>query len=197
MIILRSQTAISIPFLNDMTSGTIAELFISPLRDHEFLIGMMIVSFIKLLGTILVLFLLSYLLFSFNIFKMGFYLIPFITMLLIMGWSLAILANSFLIRFHGKIIFITWFFSYAIQPVSCTFYSCSVLPNPLRTIASFVPASYIFEGMREVVFKNHFNPNYLIYSGLLNVLYLAFAFSFFKFMSWWSRKSGALAASLK
>jgi ABC-2 type transport system permease protein len=195
MIILRSQTAISIPFLNDMTSGNTSNLFISPLKDIELIIGMIMVSFIKLIATILVLSLLAFLLFSFNIFKLGFYLIPFFINLLIMGWSLGILANALLLRFSGKIVFITWFFSFSLQPLSCTYYACSALPPFLKALSTLVPASHIFEGMRMVIFEQTFNLNYIIYAAILNIIYLVASYKIFKFMSWWTRKSGALAAT--
>lgn len=195
LIVFRSQTAISVPFLNDVTSGNTPALFISPLTDLEFTLGIIIVSFIKLLGTILVMSLLCLLLFSFNIYKLGFYLIPFFINLLISGWALGILANAFLIRFSGRIIFISWFFSLAIQPLSCTFYTRSTLPFFLRQLTYLVPPSYIFEGIRLVVFNNFFNFKDVVYSFILNIFYLFISFYFFKFMKNWAKKSGSLAST--
>ncbi|MCX7958986.1 MAG: ABC transporter permease, partial [Deltaproteobacteria bacterium] len=88
---------------------------------------------------------------------------------------------------------LAWGIAFLFQPVSAVFYPVSVLPEWLRAVASFIPASYVFEGMREVIFSVKFDANKLFFALGLNALYLISALLFFFLMFRTVRERGLLS----
>jgi len=69
----------------------------------------------------------------------------------------------------------------------------SVLPPFLRAVARFVPASYVFEGMRSVITSGKFPHLALLWSFGLDAAYLLAAFFVFYRVLRVVRKQGLLA----
>ncbi|HNS06148.1 MAG TPA: ABC transporter permease, partial [Candidatus Saccharicenans sp.] len=69
--------------------------------------------------------------------------------------------------------------AFLFQPVSAVFYPLSVLPDFLQVAARFVPASYVFEGMRAVIMGQSFPAGYLVRAMTLNLIYLILVLLFF------------------
>ncbi|HYD34241.1 MAG TPA: ABC transporter permease, partial [Methylophilaceae bacterium] len=65
-----------------------------------------------------------------------------------------------------------WIAVFAIQPISAIYYPVAVLPEWLQPVAWSLPSSYVFEGMRELLFKGNFNTTLLWQAMGLNLLYL-------------------------
>jgi len=116
---------------------------------------------------------------SFNIFMIGISLIPFILNLTVMGWAIGIITTALILRFGQEAEVLAWALGFLFMPVSAVFYPVSVLPFFLQIIARFVPASYVFEGMRAVISNGNFPLNDLLWSTGLNTFYILFALLFF------------------
>lgn len=188
--IIRVQLDIGVSFLNEAWDRNLLNLFASPLTIWEFLLAVIILGLIKLIFSLGGIVLLALLLYKFNIFVMGWYLIPFIANLLIMGWWIGIFTNSLVIRFGYRAQNLAWTFAFIFQPISAVYYPVSVLPLWLQTIARIFPSSYIFEGMRSVLATGTTSSEALILSTALNVIYFSLALLFYKQMFTASQKNG-------
>ena len=172
-ILFRSQQGISVSFLEDVWSRNFLNLFASPLRPGEYIVSLMIMSVFKILIAGMVMSLLAWLFFSFNFFVIGLSLIPFILSLVMLGWAIGIATMSFILRLGQEAEILAWGIGLLFQPVSAVFYPVSVLPGFLRGIARAVPASYVFEGMREVIGNGgRFPLNKLVPALGLSAIYL-------------------------
>jgi len=178
-ILFRSQQGISVSFLEDVWSRNLLNLFASPLNPAEYIFSLMVVSVAKLAIVTAVMAFLAWVLYSFNIFLIGLSLIPFVLSLVVMGWAIGIITTALILRFGQEAEVLAWALGFLFMPVSAVFYPVSVLPSFLRAIARFVPASYVFEGMREVVGTGKLPLNDLIHTSGLNAAYLLVAFLFF------------------
>ena len=178
-VLFRSQQGISVSFLEDMWSRNLLNIFISPLSAVEYVLSMLIISTLKLVLASTVMLIVAWLLYSFNVFVIGFALIPLVLNLLIMGWSVGIITMSIILRYGQEAEVLAWGIAFLFQPVSAVFYPVSVLPPILQTIAAFVPASYVFEGMRQVIAGGPFPLNMVVMAGVLNVAYICAALIFF------------------
>ncbi len=178
-ILFRSQQGISVSFLEEVWSRNFINLFITPLTIGEYLLALMLVSIFKVSIVLLISSLLAYFIYSFNLFIIGISLIPFVINLVIMGWSIGIITTALIMRFGQQAEVLAWGIAFLFQPISAVFYPVSVLPEWLRFIASFIPASYVFEGMRSVLFSERFDLVNLAISSGLNVLYLIISLFFF------------------
>jgi ABC-2 type transport system permease protein len=99
--------------------------------------------------------------------------------MIVMGWAVGIITTALILRFGQEAEVLAWALGFLFMPVSAVFYPVSVLPSFLQVIARFVPASYVFEGMRQVIATKNLAVSELLLSSGLNAAYLCFASLFF------------------
>jgi ABC-2 type transport system permease protein len=179
-ILFRSHQGISVSFLEDVWAKNLLNLFASPLSYVEYIFALMLVSVVKLVTVATIMAALAWILYSFNIFLIGISLIPFVLNLVVMGWAIGIITTALILRFGQEAEVLAWALGFLFMPVSAVFYPVSVLPLFLRTIARFVPASHVFEGMRGVISSGVFPLEELLWSSGLNAVYILGAFLFFR-----------------
>lgn len=179
--IQRSQQAVSIAFLEEVWERNLLNIFVTPLRISEFLVATVFVGIVRLALVGITISLLAFLLFHFNVFFFGFYLIPFVLNLFAFGWILGLVATSIIMRFGQSAQVLAFALTVLIQPFVAVFYPVSILPLPLQYFAHIIPVSFIFEGMRAVVFTGHLPILSLLLATLLNIIWFIVAmFIFFK-----------------
>ncbi len=178
-ILFRAQQGISVSFLEDVWSRNFLNLFASPLGPAEYIFSLMLVGFTKLIVTASIMAALAWFLYSFNIFLVGISLIPFVLNLIVMGWSIGIITTALILRFGQEAEVLAWALGFLFMPVSAVFYPVAVLPPFLQAIAQYIPASYVFEGMRSVISKGGFPLDELLWSLGLNIIYIVLSFLFF------------------
>src|SRR3989344_6415844 len=178
----RSQQDISVSFLRNSWSRNLINLFSTPLTIWEFSFATMILGIIKIILTLFIASGIAFFLYSFNIFLLGFYLLPFFVSLLAFGWAAGIFITGLIIRFGTRIQVFAWSLIVLFQPVSAVFYPVSVLPPFLQKIAWLLPTSHIFEGMREVLKSGRMPAEQIVLAFILNAIYLLIAVWFLAVM---------------
>ncbi len=191
-ILFRSHQGISVSFLEDLWSKNLLNLFASPLNPTEYIISLMLVGLVKLIATASLMALFAWVFYSFNIFLLGISLVPFVFNLIIMGWSLGILTTALILRFGQETEVLAWALGFLFMPISAVFYPVSVLPSLLQSIARFIPAAYVFEGMRTILSSGAFSLRELLWAFGLNAVYLILAFVFFQWIFKTIKKKGLL-----
>jgi len=191
-IVWRSQQDICLSFLVDVWHQNLLNLFGTPLTPWEFLIATIMLGAVKMFLTLGVMAVLAYFMYSFSLLSLGFYLIPFLAMLLLFGWSMGIFITALIMYFGRRIQNFGWSFLVLFQPLSCVTYPLSALPSWLQPIAKVIPTTYIFEGMRAVLQRGTLPIEYLIKSLLLNIVYLLFSVIIFAWLFEMARKKGRL-----
>jgi ABC-2 type transport system permease protein len=148
---------------------------------------------VKILITVGILAGLAMWLYSWNLFQMGLPLIPLFANLLLMGWAVGMITTALILRWGQSAEALAWGIPFLIQPVAAVFYPLNVLPTWVQAIARGIPATYVFEGMREVLAGKGLSAYYLAWAFGLNVLYLIGAALFFNYMFNVAREKGLLA----
>ena len=178
VIVQNSQRDINMPLLNDAWNRNLINLFTTPIRLREFILGTIILGLFKLTLTVIFLAVIAYLLYQFNIFIFGFYLIPAVINLILVGWWIGFLINGLILRFGYRIESFAWAFIFVIYPFSAVIYPVSALPGWARFISAFLPTSYIFENMRSILFTGTFSIQYILISLSLNLIYIVLSLLF-------------------
>ena len=191
-IVWRAQQDISISFLRNSWSRSLINLFSSPLSASEFMIGTMILGFIKIMFTLALVSAIALWLYSFNIFTLGIYFIPFFANLIVFAWIAGLFVTGLIVRFGLKIQALAWSLIAVLHPLSAVFYPVAILPETLQKIALALPTAYIFEGMREVLASGTASWNYVLMAVILNIFYLIIASWFFGFMFKKAKQKGKL-----
>lgn len=193
IIIQRSQNEISVSLMDEIWSENLLNLFTTPLSFAEFLIGLMVVSVVKLALSIATIIITAFVLYQYNIFTLGFYFVPFTALLIVFGWTLGIVINSMIIRFGRDSEALAWTAIVAVQPFSCVFYPLSTLPKIAQEISLLLPSTYIFEGLRALVYSGSLPSFYLFMATLLSLVYFILSIFIFKRMFTLSKQTGLLA----
>lgn len=188
----QSQKAISVAFLEDIWERNLLNIFVTPLRPSEFLATTVLLGFVRILFISVVLGVLAFLFYSFNIFMFGFYLIPLIANLLFFGWILGLFTTGVILRYGTQAQILAFGFIFIIQPFSAVFYPVSALPYSLQIVAKFLPTSYVFEGMRGVVANGTLSLSGVLFASVLNLVYLALVIIFFYAMFKRAKERGSL-----
>jgi len=191
-ILFRSQSGISISFLEEVWSRNLLNLFVSPLRVSEFLASTMLLSIFKVIAISVVSAILAMIFYSYNILSIGISLLPLVINLLIMGWAIGIITTAVILRYGQQAEILAWGLAFLFQPVSAVFYPVDVLPGFLQVIARFVPSSHVFEGMRVAISGGGMPAKELIWASGLNLIYLTSSIIFFN----WTFKVAKVKGSL-
>ena len=124
---------------------------------------------------------------------MGFSLIPLFINLLIMGWAVGMVTTALIMRWGQSAEALAWGIPFLIQPVAAVFYPLDVLPGWIQPISLSIPATHVFEGMRQVLNDGPFPLQHLLWAFGLNIVYLIAGALFFRYMFGVARRKGLLA----
>jgi len=150
-LVYNIQRDISFFVLDDAWSRSLYNLFSTPLRLSEMIIATLILSIIKALFTISFMLFLAFELFHFNLLQYGWIIAFYILNLFIFGWAFGFFTVSLIFRFGTKVQALAWSLILLIYPISGVFYPLDTLPLFLEKVAHFIPVSYIFEGLRQII----------------------------------------------
>jgi ABC-2 type transport system permease protein len=193
-ILYRAQQGTTIAFLEDIWARNLMNIFVAPVRVSEFIVATYCVGFVKILVTVAVLGVLAGTLYHFNIAtEIGWALIPLFANLLIMGWAVAMVTTGMIMRWGQASEALAWGIPFLLQPFCAAFYPVNSMPAFLQPIALAIPATHVFEGMREVLAGNGLALNRVLFAAGLNLLYLTAAGLFFRYMYSSARERGLLA----
>lgn len=171
-ILFRSQQGITISFLEEIWARNLMNLFASTLKPSEFLAATMVMSIFKVTCVSIVMAVCAALFYSYNIFMIGLWLLPFVLNLVVTGWIVGVFTTSLIMRFGQEAEVLAWSMVFLFQPISCVFYPVDVLPEWLKMIAWVNPAAHVFEGMRAVLSTSSRPVVNLLWASGLNVLLL-------------------------
>lgn len=180
LVLWRAQYEISVNLLEDLWNKNLINIFVSPLKFSEWIISFILVGIVKAAASLPFAMLIAFLLYKIQIFFYGFYFLPFIVLLLMTGWWVGFFTAGLILRFGTNVQTLAWALAGLLTPFSAVYYPVSILPLWAQKIALMLPPSYIFEGMREIIYKGYLDPKKLMISLLLNILYLVLSLIFLK-----------------
>ena len=172
-VLFRGQLGVSISFLEEMWSRNLASLFVTPLRPYELIVAILGVSLIRTLIGVIPASLLAIVLYHYSVFDLGLPLLAFFINLLVMGWAMGLVISSLILRFGLGAESLAWVAVFLVAPLSGIYYPITVLPEWLQPVSWALPSTYVFEGMRTVMFEGVFRVDYLWRAAALNLVYMA------------------------
>ena len=191
-VLFRSQLGLSMSFFEELWSRNLPNLFITPLKDVEIIIGLLLISFLRtILGLTPAIFFANYF-FNFHLFDLGLYLIFFFFNLTIIGWSIGLIVSALVLRYGQSFEELAWAIIFIILPFSCVYYPLDSLPEIMQTFSKFFPTTMIFEEMRSLILKSTFDVINLIKIIFINMSLLTASSIFFLYILSIVRKKGAI-----
>jgi ABC-2 type transport system permease protein len=186
----RGSIDISVNLLQEFWHRNLVNLFSTPLKISEWICGVLLLCLCKLIVTIAFGSIIVYLLYSLNIFTLGWAFLPFAALLLMFGWTLGFIAAGIIIYWGHQVEMLAWMIAFIFAPFSAVFYPIETLPLWAQTMSWSLPTPYVFEGMRQILNNGPFPTSYLLTSFVLSLLYLGLSICFFIWMFEKSRIKG-------
>lgn len=177
-ILWRAQFEVTVNLLQDLWDRNLINVFVSPLKFSEWILSFLLLGIIKAFISLLFTALVAYILYRVHIFSYGFYLIPFFGLLVITGWAVGLFVTGLILRFGTRIQTLAWAVVAVISPFSAVYYPVASLPIWAQHVAYYIPSSYVFESMRQVIAGHGVNMQNFYMSLLLNFIYFILALLF-------------------
>lgn len=191
-ILVRSQLGFSVAFLEEIWSRNLGHLMMSPLRPHELIAALMIVSLLKLAVAMVPVALLAWAFFGFNVLSLGFAFAAFFANLVLTSWSLGLVSTGVVLRWGLGAESFSWLAVFVLLPVVCVYYPLSTLPGWLQPVSRMLPPTYVFEGLRGLVLEQTFRAGDMLMALALNVLWISLAYWAFRWFLEQARRQGSL-----
>lgn len=185
-------TDIGVNFMFEVWDRNIINILASPITFGEYIGGLVVIGFIKILIALSSMWVMAAVFYNFQITSLGFGLALLWINLFIFALSFGIFNISLVLKYGHSIGPLTWILPFLIQPFAAVFYPISVLPIVFQNIASVLPISHVFEGMRYAFQTGQFDYNNFWAALLLNVLYMSASIGFFAFTLKKALRSGRL-----
>ena len=189
-VLLRGTCDLSCSILREFWDRNLLNLFATPLRLVEWVVGCLVLSIVKALISVAFGFSMAYLFYGINVFAPGPIFLFYAVSLLFSGWVLGLLASSIIVLLGQKVGMLAWMIPFFFSPFCAVFYPVSSLPTWIQPISRSLPMAYIFEAMRQQLTDGTFSLPNLTYNLLLNTLYFAVAAAIFKMAFERSRARG-------
>jgi ABC-2 type transport system permease protein len=191
-VLFRSQQAITLAMTEEIWVRNILNLFLAPVRTAEIVAANCLVGLLRAGVTAVVLGLLAWFAYAFDLLSIGPALAPFMGLLVLFGWALGMCTMGLVLRFGQAAEALIWGVPFLLQPISAVFYPLDVLPGWLQAIARALPSTYVFEGMRAALATGRVEGSTLALAFALDLLYLAAGGAFFGWMLRQVREKGYL-----
>lgn len=191
-VLFRANLGISVTFMEEMWARNLGQLFVSPLRPYELVVSLALMSLLRTLISVTPAAVLALPLFDVWVFSLGPPLAAFFANLLFFGWTVGLVVAALVLRLGLGAESLAWVAVFALAPLSGVYYPVDVLPAWLQPVAWALPSTYVFEGMRAVLFQHAVRYDLMVAATALNLLYLLAATLFFLAMFHIARQRGLL-----
>ena len=189
----RVMQGVTMAFFEDVWSRNFLNLFATPLKTSEYLLGLVTASVLTSIVSLAFMMVLATALFGLSFLSFGPALLPFLLVLFVSGMALGIFAAGLVLRLGPASEWLIWPIPTLISPFAGVFYPVSVLPAWMGWISRALPPSYVFEGMRAVVAHKAVPWSSLAVGGALSVGYVVLACLFFASVYRYAIRTGLIA----
>jgi len=184
---------VTIAFFEDVWTRNFLNIFATPLSISEYLAGLVLSSIATSLVGLVVMLIMATALFGLPFFALGLMLIPFLLILFLFGIALGIFSSGAVLLLGPASEWFIWPIPALISPFAGVFYPLATLPEWMRSLSYLLPPSYVFEGMRTIIFGGAVREYGLLIGGCLAVFYILLACWFFSRMYKHAVQTGLIA----
>lgn len=147
-VLFQSQIAVSTGFMEETWTRNLLNMMTTPLREVEYVMGLAVYGLAKLTAAMGMVCLTALVFYGFGLGEIGWGLVPIVAVLLVIGWSMAMLVVGLLLRFGQSAEIIAWASTFLILSVSGVFNPVGSLPGVVQPLAQVLPTTYAFSAAR-------------------------------------------------
>jgi ABC-2 type transport system permease protein len=150
-VVFQAEIGLSTGFMEETSDRNLLNLLVTPLRESEYVAGVVLFGLGKLAIAITTVSVVAYALFAFHATDLGPGLIPLIAVLLAIGWSVGLVVIGLILRVGQGAEILAWGLLAIVMPLSGTFYPVEALPGALQPIAHLLPTTRVFAAGRTIL----------------------------------------------
>ncbi|MDQ1396576.1 MAG: type transport system permease protein [Acidimicrobiaceae bacterium] len=150
-VVFQAEIGLATGFMEETWSRNLLNLLVTPLREVEYVLGVVLFGLAKLVLGVIVVGVVAFALFAFNITDIGLALVPIVALLLLVGWSIGLLVIGLILRVGQGAEILAWGLLAMLMPLSGVFYPVSALPGILQPLARVLPTTHAFGAARTVL----------------------------------------------
>lgn len=190
---IRVMQGVTLAFFEDVWSRNFLNIFATPLSIAEYVGGLVLSSIATSSLGLMVMLVLATSLFGLSFFVYGLMLVPFLLVLFLFGIALGIVCCAMVLRFGPASEWFVWPIPALMSPFVGVFYPISTLPHWMRHVSYLLPPSYVFEGMRTIVYGGEISRSELLFGGCLAVVSILLAYRLFAGVYRYAVRTGLIA----
>lgn len=189
-IMSRAHMDVAVNLITEIWDRNLVNIFSSPLSVSEWAMGVMIIGSIKGAFTLLFCSAVIWLLHGFNVFFLGWMLMPFVISLVFCGWAIGFFTAGMLLYWGQKAQSFIWSLGWLCAAFCGVFYPITVLPVSAQYISRLLPMTYVFEGVRFAITTNTLPVSNIVLGFIMSIVYFIAARIFFAIMFTYSLERG-------
>lgn len=178
-----SQMDISYGMLYSLWSRSFRNVAMAPLRDSEFVLGYWIYSILRATVIFILMNIVAYFLFGFNILLAGPWLIPILIGFMLFGIPLGLVTLSTVYLLGQKAEVTAWSITDIVMILSGVFYPIIIFPETIQAAASALPPTHGLNALRELLLHgtvNHAEIAMLYLLGIAAIFLMALVYRYAK-----------------
>lgn len=192
-LITRIQQGFILVFLEDSWSRNFLNLFASPMRVTDYLLGIVAASLSTSMMSIFFGSLLAVFVFGLQLPALAVPFLAYSALLSIFAITLGLLSAAIVMRFGPSAEWFAWPIPAVLQPLVGVFYPIAVLPAWAQFVAHLIPISAVFESLRSVLAGSAIVWSDLGFASILSIVYLVVAGYVFVRIHRWALRTGAIS----
>lgn len=150
-VVFQAEVSLATGFMEETWSRNLLNLLVTPLRESEYVGGVVLFGLAKLAMGVTVVGLVAAGLFTFNVTEIGLALVPIVALLLVVGWSVGMIVIGLILRVGQGAEILAWGLLAMLMPLSGIFYPVSALPGVLQPFGRVLPTTHVFITARGVI----------------------------------------------
>src|SRR3989344_8783748 len=147
-IVQQTQMGIAVGYMDEFWSNSLTHLFVTPIRLGEFILGGIMTGLFKCAIVTILFFITAQFFFSASVPDLSGFIIA-LFFLFIFGISLGMINMALMFPLRENAIFVVWTIPDVLVVFSGIYYPLEILPQPLYTLAQFLPSSHAFNLIKE------------------------------------------------
>lgn len=186
----RTTLEIARNLLMEIWDNHLINLLATPITLAELMLTFMALGVIQALITFVYSLGVIWLFYGQNVFAILPSLFPFMLLLIACGWIIGFLITALLFSFGKTLETLTWAVLWFFAILSGAFYPITLLPAWIQKVAYLFPATYLFEGIREMIINERAPGYYLAMGFALVVIHFIIAATVLKYCFARSKERG-------
>ncbi|HEX2039622.1 MAG TPA: ABC transporter permease [Acidimicrobiales bacterium] len=150
-VVYQANVSMATGFLEETWTRNLLNMMVTPLKEAEFLAGLVSVSLLRLVVALGFVGCAAALLYAFDVTSAGFGLLPVVAVLMLVGWAIALVVIGLILRFGNGAEILTWGILFIAIALSGAFYPVEAVPAVLRPLSLALPSTHAFEAGRRLL----------------------------------------------